>query len=73
MSQFKQAEGIAKSKPDRQGLVVIRIDLQASGIDPTSSGQVQPQSGNLREIVLVKDATVGAVAEAVRKALFSDE
>jgi len=73
MAPFKKADGIAKSKPDRKGLVVIRVDLQQSGVNPATSGQVMPQSGNLRELVLVEDATVGEVAEAIRKALFSDE
>lgn len=68
---FVPASGdVAKVKPDKTGLIAIRVDLQSVGI-PVANG-VQPAQGNLRETILVEGATVGEVAAAIRKALFSE-
>ncbi len=70
MAFKKPDKSVVAGKPDRKGMIVIRIDRQAEGIDPSSN--VMPAQGNLRETVLVEDATVGEVAAAIRSALFTE-
>ncbi len=61
---FKRAQ--AKSaKPDRRGKVAVRVFLVNE-----AAAELMPVNGNLREDLLVEDATVGEVAEHLRRLLF---
>lgn len=73
MGAFKESEQklSASKKKDARGEIVIRIDLQNSAM-PVSKHGAMPSSGNLRELVVITDATVSEVAEAIREALFGD-
>lgn len=60
---FKKAEGVAAHKKDDRGKVVIKIMLQ----DPRKPDF--PVTGNRKEVIVLEDATVGEVVDAINKAL----
>lgn len=64
---FKKS-GKQTAKPDKRGIVAIRIFLQ----DP-NRGDLYPVYGNRREDILLEDTTVGEVREAIEKALWGGE
>ncbi len=63
---FKPAKPKA-AKPDKKGNIAVRIFLVNENV-----AELTPAPGNLREDIFVEDATVGEVAEHLRRLLFGD-